>query len=427
MPLCRYSDLCHRSWCGSIVSFIGKCFGSICRDLETGGNFIRLEPQCCSQESKFVIHLDQFLIHIRPIHFLNKALQDPNLNIYQFLVLLLNCISQLLARIGYFIELTAKKYVSKLYSKNSHGLRKEAVEFPSKETQFLSSVTHPAVVKALNSQSEGKVEGMKKMWDDYNVKQLNSILNRFSPLLCSRIAQKCYTLFCSSSYFDNDHLKDLVYFRKCLKVDSVDMRDELCRLRTSNESFSSLSDLFYSSLSYNEFANLCRLIDGVLLICPNNMSVEKGFSEMKMSETIYQNQMSLSTYNAIRTVKSFYDPENFEETELTSELMKSIKSAASSYRKQSISSSSVSASNKDKAENMRHELDVFERHTPHQLSQEQKKVDLGELCEQRLQTLKRRKAILGAERAGATALSDSVLNSIIDSWMPSASTANIHQ
>jgi len=157
------------------------------------------------------------------------------------------------------------------------------------------------------------------------------------------------------------------------------------------------------------------------------MSVEKGFSEMKMSETIYQNQMSLSTYNAIRTVKSFYDPENFEETELTSELMKSIKSAASSYRKQSISSSSVSASNKDKAENMRHELDVFERHTPHQLSQEQKKVDLGELCEQRLQTLKRRKAILGAERAGATALSDSVLNSIIDSWIPSASTANIHQ
>ena len=36
------------------------------------------------------------------------------------------------------------------------------------------------------------------------------------------------------------------------------------------------------------------------LFCPNNMQVEGGFSDMKMTETLHQANLTLPTYNAMR-------------------------------------------------------------------------------------------------------------------------------
>lgn len=48
------------------------------------------------------------------------------------------------------------------------------------------------------------------------------------------------------------------------------------------------------------------------------MNVVRRFSEMKTSETVYQSQLNLSTYKAIRAIKSLYETEIFEDTELIS-------------------------------------------------------------------------------------------------------------
>ncbi len=88
---------------------------------------------------KFIVHLDQFLIHIRPLYLLTKSLQSPDMNIHELLISLLQCISQLLYRIGNNIQLTPKKYCSLLYQKKTAGTQKEPKDYSSNQSVMLYS------------------------------------------------------------------------------------------------------------------------------------------------------------------------------------------------------------------------------------------------------------------------------------------------
>ncbi len=277
-----------------------------------------------------------------------------------------------------------------------------------------------SVTKAINALSSPVVDTIRKIWEDFNVKQLDSLLSRFMSFLCSPIVRNCHVLFASNTEFDGKHLKRLMSLAKILNIELPLLQDELSVLNTTHETYSSLSELFHSHEL--KFTLLSRLIEGVLVICPHNMNVEKGFSEMKGCESVYQNQMKLATYDSLRIIKAFYDRDTFEKVELTPSLMKSMKSAASSYTKESKELKSKNQKRKLEAEKVREEFGIYKRHTSMQLKQQEIKIDAEiKANEERIIALKRRRTLLNAEKAGTTELNDRVSNSIINSWMPSTS------
>ena len=83
--------------------------------------------------SKFMpVHLDQFVVHIKPLYDLTKATQGLNGSIYDLLVLFfLEFISKLLVRLGYNV-LSPVSYYYKLYSKSTC----DPLEFVAKNKDF---------------------------------------------------------------------------------------------------------------------------------------------------------------------------------------------------------------------------------------------------------------------------------------------------
>lgn len=77
------------------------------------------------------------------------------MNIHELLISLLQCISQLLYRIGQNIQLTPKKLSSLLYQKNAavHGAPKEPKDFFSCRSVMLYSRQNVSVIKAINTLS----------------------------------------------------------------------------------------------------------------------------------------------------------------------------------------------------------------------------------------------------------------------------------
>ena len=91
------------------------------------------------------------------------------------------------------------------------------------------------------------------------------------------------------------------------------------------------------------------------------MIVESGFSLMKTSETSYQSNMTTETYDALRTIQDFWDVEDFEEIEITSELESSVASASERYREVTKEKQVLNSRKRTYAEELRTELQIFKR------------------------------------------------------------------
>ena len=59
---------------------------------------------------------------------------------------------------------------------------------------MLYSSQNQNVVMSVNSLSSQDVDSIRKTWEDFNVKQLNSLVSRFSSFLCSSIVRNCHLL-----------------------------------------------------------------------------------------------------------------------------------------------------------------------------------------------------------------------------------------
>ena len=101
------------------------------------------------------------------------------------------------------------------------------------------------------------------------------------------------------------------------------------------------------------------------LFCPNNMQVEGGFSDMKMTETLHQANLTLPTYNAMRQVRSYFKDIKYETFVIPQSLVNSVNKASANYK---ISTKERSVENKVKAtlaEKLRDEYEVFLPETTH--------------------------------------------------------------
>ena len=374
--------------------------------------------------NKFVIHLDQFGIHLSPIHSLNKSLQDPGLDIYQTLMLILQCISKLLSRLGHTVALSPSSYKEKLYENH-----RKPLTFESKNEDMLVTTQNNAVMTAIHSESTSTVEKIRKTWDSYNEFQLRSMLKRFSKFLTSPATLNCFAIFTSNSEFDQKEcMKHLIELGQHFNVNVVLLHDEVCELRLENDSFDSIAQLFRngSMSSQGKYPILLSLVDRILLVCPHNMNVESGFSIMKSSESVYQNNMSLATYNAIRTIKTFYDRSNFEQTEPTQELLQSVKKASTKYTKEQRTAAAKNVEKEKTASSLRESVGIYKRHTFAQMREAEKRIEeeLAE-AEERLATIKSRKRQLEEERLGPSQLANRVSEEIVNQMFSTGTKVRI--
>ena len=69
----------------------------------------------CLKLQDLLINMDQFVIHLKPLHDFTRKTQSLNANLYDLLLILLELVSKLLVRLGHNIPLSAKGYFKKLF------------------------------------------------------------------------------------------------------------------------------------------------------------------------------------------------------------------------------------------------------------------------------------------------------------------------
>ena len=125
----------------------------------------------------FVVHLDQTVLHVKPIHNLTKALQGPSLTVHDQLSLILTVASQLLQR---------------LYKKNSGGVVVPMVFSPVNNKLFCSNV--PIVQSALYSLEKHVEQSIIVSRNKQFALQIQVLLKRFQPFLVSPLTKNCHIL-----------------------------------------------------------------------------------------------------------------------------------------------------------------------------------------------------------------------------------------
>ena len=66
-----------------------------------------------------------------------------------------------------------------------------------------------------------------------------------------------------------------------------------------------LIDQLWNKNALSEYPTLYKMAQSLLLLTPHNMIVEKGFSKMKTTETVYANRMNSDLYDACRLIRDF--------------------------------------------------------------------------------------------------------------------------
>ena len=147
------------------------------------------------------------------------------------------------------------------------------------------------------------------------------------------------------------------------KLSATGVLDELLSFRTdlSEEQPPKTLKWLYEDGSCSTFQQLTELVESCLLVSTHNMIVESGLSLMKTIETSYQSNMTTETYDALRTIQDFWDVEDFEEIEITSELESSVASASERYREVTKEKQVLNSRKRTYAEELRTEVQVFKR------------------------------------------------------------------
>ena len=275
---------------------------------------------------------------------------------------MLQVIVQLMSRMGLSVEISSRSYLSKLFIEDERSGKKVPRVFVSKKKQLETS-NLPLVTSKLNDLSKDDELKIVNNWDLHNEFQLKSVLDRFANFLQSPLASNVYLLYTplnSLTPVSDTKFKKLASF---FKLSATGVLDELLSFRTdlSEEQRTKTLNCLYEDGSCSTFHQLTELVESCLLVSTHNMIVESGFSLMKTTETNYQSNMTTETYDALRTMQDFWDVEDFEEIEITSELESSVASASERYREVTKEKQVLNSRKRTYAEELRTEVQVFKR------------------------------------------------------------------
>ena len=331
--------------------------------------------------TKFLIHLDQFLIHTEPIYIFTKQTQSPDITLYECLSEMLRLISKLLTRLGHCISLTPEDYHHKLYRRDA------PICFQRGKTEFSINGNNQDVQDAADSLSQSEINSIKSCWDKHNEEQLYRLLKRFKNFLTSQIVRRCHII--KSADHDETFLESFKQLCGATQINKVKAVDELSSIRVEHKS-DTLEQMFADG-RLGGSPHLTRLVQVVLLALPHNMIVESGFSMMKSTETLHQSKMTRETHDARRIISSFFNRNDFEKYQPPKKLLTSISESCSTYKKLNKEKKSVAS---DFPEHKNRVVSVYKRRTvqvvSQQLSETEKELAAAEKLVDEIRSRKRK-------------------------------------
>ena len=222
-------------------------------------------------------------------------------------------------------------------------------------------------------------------------------------------AKCCYSLFLEFSKFTDLSVNKLCTLGSLVgtagDLPTTTVKDELAVLRMTHSS-SSVATL-YQSGSLRESPALRCVFERTTLICPQNMAVESGFSNMKYAENPYRSNLDCRTYDNSRLVCSAVDRDTFETFIPCDKLLGAMKDAYSKYRIEVETKSEKRKIQEAEAHILRNDVGVYKTSSKmSQISEANKEI---EVMEKALAEARQKKARLEGDM---DSISNNVMNNI---------------
>ena len=318
----------------------------------------------CTKDS-FIVHLDQFVVHCAPLYYFVKGVQSSNISLHQCLIMVLELISKLLARLGHSVVLTPASFFRHLYDNGKPQI------FPAKKKGFQYSIDIPTVQRALDNLDTEAIKNIIVSWNRFIELQLDRLLVRFHTFLSSPIVRYCFLMYKKTAQYTDRSISHLNLSSVAVGLNSANVLDESTALRMVTASSSLSEELLNQSLDM--YPSPKRLVELILIIVPHNMVVEAGFSKMKFSESAYQSNLNSDTYVSMRFVSSHFCRESYDTFRIPPELISLMRKARSEYVKDV--KKSVTPQDGEEKENIKVHLGIYERKTSASVAKEINKVD----------------------------------------------------
>lgn len=188
-------------------------FPVICKLIQLSSS---LELKRIANIPRLLLHVDQFVVHRKPLQDLTVELQGTNLDVHSTLTLLLNCLSKISFRLGNSIALSPKSYYKKLYDEDD-----APVWLPSKNTSVFYSQTHRHVEQTLHETNDSDLKELQTVWDTYNQELYQRFLKRFQAFMKSPVTRGCYVLFSKLINIKNYGKRNFMELAKAFIVNSA--------------------------------------------------------------------------------------------------------------------------------------------------------------------------------------------------------------
>lgn len=340
--------------------------------------------------------------------------QGDEVTYFSFLTVVLETISQILLRCGYFLQLDPKNYFDQLFDDSDH--KPKPKTFKNTNQDLYCTQNNSRVFARLNALEEFAIDDLRKTWDQYNSMQLSTLIQRFSEFLSHRITKHCYFIYMKLSDMESSDSRKMSSLADSFKCAAIDVQDELASIRNECDGQQSIYELWKSdALSYKP--NLNKLVRSLLLLSPHNMIVEQGFSKMKTTESLYANRMSSDLYDACRLIRDFFDRDDFEKFDPDLDLIKMVQCAGTEYKAESQSKATTAKDMEAEALNVRLEIGIFKRKTTKEISSQLKRIDQElEEAESNVTSLMKKKRRLQKEQRAVVERHHDNSSSIIEKW-----------
>jgi hypothetical protein len=359
----------------------------------------------------FLIDLDQFLIHVQPIHDFTKSMQSPDLDIFTCLEKLLELLRKLMQRLGHSTLLTPQKFISVLYHKDG-----SPRSFQSKTKELFYDKESPHVNTAMSQMNEHEIARISQRWNTLNEKQLHRLLARFSKFLQSEIVRRCHVL--KANVINDSYLRNLSKLCDAMNLNRIAASDELAVLRGNvcSETMKPLTALFKENRLSNS-PTLSQLVTTTVLYVPHNMTVESGFSKMKFHENAYKTGFSEKLYDGIRLASDYFHRESLEEFEIPDELLKRLSQASRLYTDEEKRRFLEKQMRNQDATEIKRKIGIYERKNDKALAKEIQETDNEiEAMEKKLQEARSKKRRLEEDCEASKMRRDMVSSSVIDAF-----------
>ena len=189
-----------------------------------------------------------------------KGVQSPNISLNQCLIMVLEFISKLLARLGHSVVFSPASFFRHLYDNGKPKI------FPAKNKGLQYSIDNPTVQRALDNLDTEAIKNIIVSWNRFIEMQLDRLLVRFHTFLSSPIVRYCFLMYKKTAQYTDRSISHLNLLSVAVGLNSANVLDNITALRMVTAS-SSLSEELQNQ-NPDMYPSLKRPVELILISSP---------------------------------------------------------------------------------------------------------------------------------------------------------------